>query len=169
MSDLEMKVNAIARAMTASDSDTYNAAMEELKMLMEPGRSNTAQKELPISSQDDMIEELLLHVGMPQNLDGFYLTARAIAICAEEPKYIKRLTTSLYPKIAKEFDTKATLCERSIRHAIEVACDRADVDVLYSYFGNSIDPGKGKLTNKEFISRMANVVRKKISRCRASA
>lgn len=115
MSDLEMKVNAIARAMTASDSDTYKAAMEELKMLMEPGRSNTARAEETNFSQDDMIEELLLHVGMPQNLDGFYLTARAIAICAEEPKYIKSLTTSLYPKIAKEFDYKngkrVKLCE----------------------------------------------------------
>ena len=71
-----------------------------------------------------------------------------------EPEYINAVTKRLYPEIAKRNGTTASRVERAIRHAIEVAWDRGDVDTLNSYFGYTIHNLRGKPTNSEFIAMM---------------
>lgn len=66
------------------------------------------------------------------------------------------MTKLLYPTIAKRFKTTSSRVERAIRHGIEVAWDRGDVDTLNSYFGFTIHNGRGKPTNSEFIAMIAD-------------
>ena len=84
----------------------------------------------------------------------------------EDPTLINSVTKRLYPEIAKRNDTTASRVERAIRHAIEVAWDRGDVDVLNSYFGYTIHNLRGKPTNSEFIAMISDRMRleKKVGR-----
>ena len=74
---------------------------------------------------------------------------------------INSVTKVLYPSVAKKYDTTTSRVERAIRHAIEVAWDRGDVDVLNSFFGYTIQNTKGKPTNSEFIAMIADNLRLK--------
>ena len=75
---------------------------------------------------------------------------------------INEVTKTLYPTIAREYDTTSSRVERAIRHAIEVAWDRGDVEVLDSFFGYTIHKNKGKPTNSEFIAMIADNLRLKM-------
>ena len=83
----------------------------------------------------------------------------AILLTAADPDYINAVTKRLYPQIAKQNGTTASRVERAIRHAIEVAWDRGDVEVLNSYFGYTIHNLRGKPTNSEFIAMIADKMR----------
>ena len=73
-----------------------------------------------------------------------------------DPDMINSVTKVLYPAVAKRFDTTSSRVERAIRHAIEVAWDRGDVDTLNSYFGYTVHNTKGKPTNSEFIAMISD-------------
>lgn len=75
---------------------------------------------------------------------------------------INSVTKLLYPTVAKKFGTTASRVERAVRHAIEVAWDRGDVDTLDSYFGYTVQNSRGKPTNSEFIAMIADKIRMKI-------
>ena len=77
----------------------------------------------------------------------------------EDPEIINAVTKQLYPSVAKQYETTSSRVERAIRHAIEVAWDRGDVDVLNSYFGYTIHNTRGKPTNSEFIAMIADKMR----------
>ena len=77
----------------------------------------------------------------------------------ENPEIINAVTKQLYPAVAKKYETTSSRVERAIRHAIEVAWDRGDVDILNSYFGYPIHTSRGKPTNSEFIAMIADKVR----------
>ena len=77
----------------------------------------------------------------------------------EKPDIINAVTKQLYPTVAKKYETTSSRVERAIRHAIEVAWDRGDVDVLNSYFGYTIHNGRGKPTNSEFIAMISDKLR----------
>ena len=83
----------------------------------------------------------------------------AILLTMDEPEYINAVTKRLYPEIAKRNLTTASRVERAIRHAIEVAWDRGDVDTLNSYFGYTIHTMRGKPTNSEFIAMISDKMR----------
>ena len=74
----------------------------------------------------------------------------------EDPEIINAVTKQLYPSVAKQYETTSSRVERAIRHAIEVAWDRGDVDVLNSYFGYTIHNTRGKPTNSEFIAMISD-------------
>ena len=74
----------------------------------------------------------------------------------EDPEIINAVTTQLYPSVTKQYETTSSRVERAIRHAIEVAWDRGDVDVLNSYFGYTIHNTRGKPTNSEFIAMISD-------------
>lgn len=157
MTKLERQVNALMRLCTAEDNDSYEAAKKEVKRLMAcPGRGE--EKNLDI---EDEVQNLLLELGAPDRLTGHPYLARAILMVAKDHKQIYDMCglDGLYRKLAREFDTTHTSVERAIRHCVETAWGRCDLDVLGRYFGNIIDPAKGKPTNSEFIARAANVIR----------
>lgn len=157
MNKLERQVNALMRLCTAEDNDSYEAAKREVKRLMAcPGRGD--EKTLDIENE---IQNLLLELGVPDHLAGYPYLARAILMVVKDRKQILDICgpDGLYRKLAREFDATHTRVERAIRHCVETAWTRCDLDVLGRYFGNIIDPAKGKSTNSEFIARVANVIR----------
>jgi two-component system response regulator (stage 0 sporulation protein A) len=79
----------------------------------------------------------------------------------EDNEIINSVTKILYPSVAKKYATTTSRVERAIRHAIEVAWDRGDIDTLNSYFGYTIQNNRGKPTNSEFIAMIADNLRLK--------
>lgn len=108
---------------------------------------------------ETVVTEVILNIGIPAHVKGYHYTRRAIMLCIENSEMINLVTKLLYPTIAKEFNTTPSRVERAIRHAIEIAWDRGNVDTLNSYFGYTINVGRGKPTNSEFIAMIADKLR----------
>ena len=103
----------------------------------------------------DMIHE----IGVPAHIKGYQYLREAIMMSVEDPGMISSITKILYPTIAKRFQTTPSRVERAIRHAIEVAWSRGRMETLDALFGYTIDTGKGKPTNSEFIALIADRIR----------
>lgn len=103
----------------------------------------------------DMIHE----IGVPAHIKGYQYLREAIMMSVEDPGMISSITKILYPTIAKRFQTTPSRVERAIRHAIEVAWSRGRMETLDAMFGYTIDTGKGKPTNSEFIALIADRIR----------
>ncbi len=103
----------------------------------------------------DMIHE----IGVPAHIKGYQYLREAIMMSVEDPSMISSITKILYPTIAKRFQTTPSRVERAIRHAIEVAWSRGRMETLDALFGYTIDTGKGKPTNSEFIALIADKIR----------
>ncbi len=106
-----------------------------------------------------MITEIIHQIGVPAHIKGYHYLREAILMSVRNSEVINSVTKVLYPTVAKKHDTTASRVERAIRHAIEVAWDRGDVDILNSYFGYTIQNDKGKPTNSEFIAMIADKLR----------
>lgn len=102
------------------------------------------------------ITEILCDLGIPTNLLGYEYLRFAISIALIDRECLYGITKILYPTVAKEFKTSSSRVERAIRHAIEVACNRGDIEVFRKFFGNTINPDTGKPTNSEFISKIVD-------------
>ncbi len=102
-------------------------------------------------------------LGIPAHIKGYQFLRTAIIKAVNDPEIINYVTKSLYPGVAKAHSTTPSRVERAIRHAIEVAWDRGDVDTLNSYFGYTISRQRGKPTNSEFIAMIADNLRIKNS------
>ena len=112
-----------------------------------------------VDSDELTVTEILHQIGVPAHIKGYQFLRDAILLTMNEPEYINAVTKRLYPEIAKKNGTTASRVERAIRHAIEVAWDRGDVDTLNSYFGYTIHNLRGKPTNSEFIAMIADKMR----------
>jgi len=110
----------------------------------------------PIETQ---ITNILHNLGIPAHIKGFTYLRSAIGMTVSDPDMINYVTKSLYPGVAKQFATTTSRVERAIRHAIEVAWDRGDLETLNRYFGYTISRQRGKPTNSEFIAMIADKLR----------
>lgn len=111
------------------------------------------------SSKNDLriqVTEILHQIGVPAHIKGYHYLRDSILMAIEDPDIINAVTKQLYPSVAKQYETTSSRVERAIRHAIEVAWDRGDVDVLNSYFGYTIHNTRGKPTNSEFIAMISD-------------
>ena len=106
-----------------------------------------------------MISEVLHQIGVPAHIKGYRYLRYSIILCTRDRSMLGSITKILYPTVAKEFSTTPSRVERAIRHAIEVAWDRGDVDVLMSYFGYTIQSDRGKPTTSEFIAMISDKLR----------
>ena len=109
-----------------------------------------------------MITEIIHQIGVPAHIKGYQYLRYGILLCIKDISMISSVTKQLYPTIAKKFGTTSSRVERAVRHAIEVAWDRGDVDTLESYFGYTILNSRGKPTNSEFIAMIADKIRMKV-------
>ena len=105
------------------------------------------------------VTEILHEIGVPAHIKGYHYLRDSIIMSVERPEIINAVTKQLYPAVAKKYDTTSSRVERAIRHAIEVAWDRGDIDVLNSYFGYTIHNDRGKPTNSEFIAMISDKLR----------
>lgn len=108
---------------------------------------------------ESQITEILHTLGIPAHIKGFAYLRCAIGMVIADPDMINYVTKSLYPSVAKQFGTATSRVERAIRHAIEVAWDRGDVETLNRYFGYTISRQRGKPTNSEFIAMISDKLR----------
>ncbi|MFR3922653.1 MAG: sporulation initiation factor Spo0A C-terminal domain-containing protein [Dysosmobacter welbionis] len=95
-------------------------------------------------------------IGVPAHIKGYQYLREAIMIAVDDMDVINAVTKVLYPEVAKRFSTTPSRVERAIRHAIEVAWDRGDLETLQKYFGYTVSNAKGKPTNSEFIAMIAD-------------
>ena len=103
----------------------------------------------------DMIHE----IGVPAHIKGYQYLREAIMMSVEDNSMLSSITKVLYPTIAKRFQTTPSRVERAIRHAIEVAWSRGKMETLDGLFGYTVNTGKGKPTNSEFIALIADRIR----------
>ena len=121
--------------------------------------SNRTPEETPdIEAQ---VTRIIHQIGVPAHIKGYQYLRTAILLTIKDSDIINSVTKVLYPSVAKKYQTTTSRVERAIRHAIEVAWDRGDVDTLNSYFGYTIQNNRGKPTNSEFIAMIADNLRLK--------
>ncbi len=119
-------------------------------------KSNVPQADANSPSLRVQVTNILHQIGVPAHIKGYHYLRDSIIMAIREPDIINAVTKQLYPSVAKEYNTTSSRVERAIRHAIEVAWDRGDVDVLNSFFGYTIHNTRGKPTNSEFIAMISD-------------
>ena len=105
---------------------------------------------------ETMVTGIIHEIGVPAHIKGYQYLREAIIIAVGDMDVINAITKVLYPQVAKTFQTTPSRVERAIRHAIEVAWDRGDLDTLQRFFGYTVSNTKGKPTNSEFIALIAD-------------
>ncbi len=124
-------------------------------------RDNFVNTNTPLSDIDleMMITEIIHQIGVPAHIKGYKYLRDAILMSVKDPECINSVTKVLYPAVAKKNGTTSSRVERAIRHGIEVAWDRGDVEVLNLYFGYTVQTCRGKPTNSEFIAMISDKLR----------
>lgn len=134
--------------------------IDQVKLFVSGQYSHRADYQQKPSLSDADIEarvtKIIHEIGIPAHIKGYRYTREAIMTVIREPDIINCVTKQLYPSVATVYNTTASRVERAIRHAIEVAWDRGDVDTLNKIFGYTVSNDKGKPTNSEFIAMIAD-------------
>ena len=141
----------------------YNALADRIKRLADRGRRRTAAS-VPNRDEADLeaqVTKIIHQIGVPAHIKGYQYLRTAIIMTINNTEVINSVTKILYPTVAKQYGTTSSRVERAIRHAIEVAWDRGDLDVLNSFFGYTVQNSRGKPTNSEFIAMIADNLRLK--------
>lgn len=159
----------------ASGADYYFLKPVDAQLLSERivqlatwnGKRAEKQRTVPAASSDNVtlevtVSEIMHQIGVPAHIKGYQYLREAIILSIHNTEMMNSVTKLLYPTVAKTFNTTASRVERAIRHAIEVAWDRGDVDVLSAYFGYTIQNTRGKPTNSEFIAMISDKLRLKM-------
>ncbi len=133
----------------------------EVSTLLEHCLSLRASRPLPAvqtggRSLEVVVTDILHEIGVPAHIKGYQYLRESILLTVEDMEIINAVTKVLYPTVAKRFCTTASRVERAIRHAIEVAWDRGDLETLQKFFGYTVSNIKGKPTNSEFIAMIAD-------------
>ena len=103
-----------------------------------------------------VVTDIIHEIGVPAHIKGYQYLREAIILTINDMDIINAVTKVLYPEVARKFGTTPSRVERAIRHAIEVAWDRGDLETLQKYFGYTVSNTKGKPTNSEFIAMIAD-------------
>lgn len=134
------------------------ALVERIRQLAqtEGGDAREPREESARQRLEREITAIIHEIGVPAHIKGYQYLREAIGLAVEDMEVINAVTKVLYPAVAKKFGTTASRVERAIRHAIEVAWDRGDLETLQKYFGYTVSNAKGKPTNSEFIAMIAD-------------
>lgn len=111
------------------------------------------------STLENDVTKMIRGIGIPAHIKGYQYIREGIIMAVKDPEILNYITKYLYPAIAKQYHTTTSSVERAIRHAIEVAWNRGKLDAMESLFGYSVNSGKGKPTNSEFIALIADKFR----------
>ena len=117
------------------------------------------QEEGDARDMERQVTAIIHEIGVPAHIKGYQYLRESIIIAVNDMDVINAVTKVLYPEVAKRFNTTPSRVERAIRHAIEVAWDRGDLETLQKYFGYTVSNAKGKPTNSEFIAMIADRIR----------
>ena len=133
------------------------ALVERLEEIRGGDGQKSAEKRRPDkTSIESMVTGIIHEIGVPAHIKGYQYLRVAITMAVMDSSILDSVTKQLYPSVARQFQTTPSRVERAIRHAVEVAWDRGNVETLNSYFGYTIHNNKGKPTNSEFIAMIAD-------------
>ncbi|MBQ6159938.1 MAG: sporulation transcription factor Spo0A [Oscillospiraceae bacterium] len=124
--------------------------------ILEAERSAAKKRQSQEPDIETLVTNVIHEIGVPAHIKGYQYLREAIIIAVGDMEVINAITKVLYPQVAKTFCTTPSRVERAIRHAIEVAWDRGDLDTLQRFFGYTVSNTKGKPTNSEFIALIAD-------------
>ncbi|MDQ0337714.1 two-component system response regulator (stage 0 sporulation protein A) [Caldalkalibacillus uzonensis] len=110
-------------------------------------------------SLDERITGIIHEIGVPAHIKGYLYLREAITMVYHNLELLGSITKILYPDIAKKYNTTPSRVERAIRHAIEVAWNRGNIDSINKMFSNTVNSNKAKPTNSEFIAMVADKLR----------
>ena len=133
-----------------------SSVVERVRQMMSPGSHPAEDPDRRGRGLESTVTAIIHEIGVPAHIKGYQYLREAIMIAVEDMDVINAVTKVLYPEVAKRFGTTASRVERAIRHAIEVAWDRGDLETLQKYFGYTVSNAKGKPTNSEFIAMIAD-------------
>lgn len=106
-----------------------------------------------------VVTDIIHEIGVPAHIKGYQYLRSAIMIAVNDMDILNSITKQLYPTIAEMYGTTSSRVERAIRHAIEVAWGRGNVETINDMFGYTVSAGKGKPTNSEFVALIADKIR----------
>ena len=158
----DMNANAFDLTVSALRDKGLNSdeILEELSKLFQnlsgEGHTENEPKLFIDRQKEDNLRDLFTQLGVPRHLKGYRYLHKSVMIYAKNPG--AGMTTEVYPMVAKEFQTTASRVERTMRHAVEIAWERCEWEVLYKIFGNTVSHNKGKPTNSEFMARCAELL-----------
>ncbi|MBR5277637.1 MAG: sporulation transcription factor Spo0A [Clostridia bacterium] len=141
----------------------FNSLADRIRRLADKGRRRGGAQ-IPGKEETDLetqVTKIIHQIGVPAHIKGYQYLRSAIIMTINDTEIINSVTKILYPTVAKQYGTTSSRVERAIRHAIEVAWDRGDLDVLNSFFGYTVQNSRGKPTNSEFIAMIADNLRLK--------
>ena len=141
------------------DTESLSAHIETIVKRRADGSLFASSNEIP--DVETQVTKIIHQIGVPAHIKGYQYLRSAIIMAINDSEIINSVTKILYPSVAKKYSTKTSRVERAIRHAIEVAWDRGDIDTLNSYFGYTVQQGRGKPTNSEFIAMISDNLRLK--------
>ena len=132
--------------------------VSEQSLLEQMRKAVAPQEEVVVQEPalEGRVTAIIHEIGVPAHIKGYQYLREAIMIAVNDMEVINAVTKVLYPSVAKAFNTTPSRVERAIRHAIEVAWDRGDLETLQHYFGYTVNSAKGKPTNSEFIALIAD-------------
>ncbi|MDD3165381.1 MAG: sporulation transcription factor Spo0A [Oscillospiraceae bacterium] len=137
----------------------YSAVLQRLSEIRDTPIGASAGVVSPKTQEinvESMVTSIIHEIGVPAHIKGYQYLREAIMIAVNDMDVINAITKVLYPQVAKTFSTTPSRVERAIRHAIEVAWDRGDLETLQRFFGYTVSNTKGKPTNSEFIALIAD-------------
>ncbi|MDD6203075.1 MAG: sporulation transcription factor Spo0A [Lachnospiraceae bacterium] len=146
---------------TVPSGNSQKADSEKQKIDWEKER-NFRQQEEPVEKSHDLekdVTDTIHEIGVPAHIKGYQYLREAIMMAVKDIDMLNSITKVLYPTIARKYSTTPSRVERAIRHAIEVAWSRGKMETLDALFGYTINTGKGKPTNSEFIELIADKIR----------
>ena len=155
MSNLETKINAMCAVLMANTAEERRLAMEDLKTVME------TKAEKP-KDEENVIRDLFLYLGAPDHLNGYDMAVYAIKLCIQDRNYLNKISLVLYPEVADKFNTIPSRVERAIRFLVSETFQRGNTVALEKVFGTLVSDESGKVTNSEFLGRMANVTKQRL-------
>lgn len=120
---------------------------------------NSVEKEEKVFDLEKDVTDMIHEIGVPAHIKGYQYLREAIMLSVDNQEMLGSITKILYPTIAQKYDTTPSRVERAIRHAIEVAWSRGRMETLEALFGYTINTGKGKPTNSEFIALISDKIR----------
>ena len=159
--DLRKPVTIVLSGVNNPNLEKETVLTERISQLTGWFRSTYARAQEAVSDDNLLIlvSDIMHQLGVPAHIKGYQYLRESIILTIHNSDMMSSVTKVLYPTVARKFKTTPSRVERAIRHAIEVAWDRGDVDVLSSYFGYTIQTSRGKPTNSEFIAMISDKLR----------
>ena len=130
-----------------------------LERMRQACRTEQPVEEDTLQALEREVTTVIHEIGVPAHIKGYQYVREAIVIAVQDMDVINAVTKVLYPEVARRYATTPSRVERAVRHAIEVAWDRGDLETLQRYFGYTVSNTKGKPTNSEFIAMIADRIR----------